>query len=257
VKRGGGGTLLGVNAVVAAFLLLPLGIVLAESFTRGSFLTFPPQGLGLRWYRHVLGHEDWQRSLETTLIVAAIVTPLAIALGTAAALALDRGRFAGRSALYTLTISPIIVPHVVMGLALLRVLSLLRLTDTLAGFVLAHLTVTVPYVVITVTASLRSIDASVEDSAMSLGANPWRTFRHVTLPLIRPGLIGGAIFAFLVSFDEFIMTYFITSLKVTLPIMIFSTLRYQVDPSIAAVSGLMLMVSAALVVVYLLVGRRA
>jgi putative spermidine/putrescine transport system permease protein len=256
VRRRAGASLLGFNALVAAFLLFPLVIVLAESFTRGSYLVFPPEGLGVRWYRHVLAHGEWMRSIETTLVIAAIVTPLAIALGTTAALALDRGRFAGRNALYTLAISPLIVPHVVMGLALLRVLSFLRLTDTVAGFTLAHLPVTVPYVLITVTASLRSIDASIEDSAMSLGAGPWRTFWQVTLPLIRPGLAGGAIFAFLVSFDEFIMTYFITSLRVTLPIMIFSTLRYQVDPSIAAVSGLMLMVSSVLVVAYLALGRR-
>ncbi len=249
--------LLVINGLVAAFLLVPLAIVFTESFTTGSALTFPPQGLGLRWYRHVLAHEDWLRALETTLTVAGIVTPLAVGLGAAAALGLDRGRFPDRTSLYTLAISPIIVPHVVMGLALLRVLSLLRLTDTVLGFALAHLTVTVPYVVITVTASLRSLDASIEDSAMSLGAGPARTFWHVTLPLIRPGILAGAIFAFLVSFDEFIMTYFLAGLKITLPIMIFSTLRYQLDPSIAAVSGLMLMLSAGLVVVYLLLARRA
>lgn len=250
------GWLLAANGLIAAFLLAPLAIVFVESFTAGSYLTFPPQGLGLRWYRHVLGHPDWTRALHTTLIVAAVVTPLAVVLGTAVALALERGRFPGRAALYTLAISPLIVPHVVMGLALLRILSLFRLTDTLLAFILAHLTVTLPYVVITVSAALRTLEPAVEDSAMSLGAGPWRTFWHVTLPLIRPGILAGAIFAFIISFDEFIMTYFVSGLKITLPIMIFSSLRYQVDPSIAAVSGLLLALSAALVALYISLPRR-
>ncbi len=257
MRRAPSGWLLAANGLIVAFLLAPLAIVFAESFTAGSYLTFPPQGLGLRWYRHVFGHADWMRALRTTLLVAAIVTPLAVGLGTAAALALHRGRLPARAALYTLAVSPMIVPHVVMGLALLRVLSLLRLTDTLLAFVLAHLTVTIPYVVITVTASLRTLDPAIEDSAMSLGAGPWQTFRRVTLPLIAPGILGGAIFACIVSFDEFIMTYFVAGLNITLPIMIFSSLRYQVDPSIAAVSGLMLALSAALVVLYVSLGRRA
>jgi putative spermidine/putrescine transport system permease protein len=235
-----------VTLAVLIFLLMPLLILMVQSFTAESHLSFPPARYGVRWYRHIFTARDWLSAMSISLLVAAVVTPAALGLGTAAALGLDRGPARGRRELYTLMISPMVLPHIILGLGLLRVLLWLGLTDTIVGFVLAHLTIAIPYVVVMVSASLATFDRAAEEAAQSLGASPARALWHVTLPMIRPGLIAGAIFSFIASFDEFIMTYFLATHKMTLPIQIFSSLSYDVDPSIAAVSGLMVILTATL-----------
>jgi putative spermidine/putrescine transport system permease protein len=234
------------TALTLVFLIAPLVILLVQSFTAESYLSFPPTSYGLRWYRHIFVDGAWRRAILLSVAIATTVTPLSLGLGTAAALALDRGPLKGRRAIYLILISPMILPGVVLGLGLLRAFLWLDLTDQFLGFALAHLTVTVPYAVITVGASLASFDRSVEEAARSLGAAPWRAVWHVTLPMIRPGLVGAGIFALITSFDEFIITYFLATYQQTLPIQIFNSLSYQLDPSIAAVSGLTIMITALL-----------
>ncbi len=243
------------GALVAAFLLLPLVILCIQSFTAESFLSFPPPSYGTRWYRHVAAAANWREAALSSLVIAAIVTPLSLVLGTLAALGLDRGPMRGRGVLYGILISPMILPHIVLGLGIFRIALDLHIDDSLLSIVPAHLTITVPFVVISVGASLQSFDTGLEKAAQSLGASPLRALWHITLPIIRPGLVGGGIFAFIMSFDEFIITYFLSVQTRTLPLEIFSTLRYQVSPAIAAVSALTIAFSAALTVALMMRGQ--
>ncbi len=241
------GLLVSIVAVaVMIFLILPQVILLIQSFTAEDYLSFPPKAYGLRWYGFIFEDDTWRKALGTSLIVAGVVTPLALLFGTAAALGLDRGPLITRKALRTLLVSPMVLPHVVLGMAIYRVFLPLRFDDTLIGFIAAHLVLCIPYVIVTVGASLQAFDRSLEQAAASLGAPLPVALWRVTLPIIRPGLIGGAVFAFITSFDEFIVTYFLASRMTTAPIQIFSSLSYQLEPSIAAVSGLTLVVTAAL-----------
>ncbi|MBM3526422.1 MAG: ABC transporter permease [Alphaproteobacteria bacterium] len=235
-----------VAVVVAVFLVAPLAILVVQSFTAEPYLHFPPPRFGVRWYEFILGSENWRAAAGRSVLVAAIVAPLAVVLGTGAALALDRGPARGRAALYAILISPMVLPHIVLALGMFRLALAARLDDTLFAFVLAHLTVSVPYVVVTVGASLQSLDRSLEEAAQSLGADTWNVFRHVILPRVGAGILAGFIFAFIESFDEFIVTFYLASFKLTLPLQIFATLTDQVEPSIAAASTLMLMVTALL-----------
>lgn len=235
-----------VAVAMMALLILPQLILLIQSFTVEDYLSFPPKVFGFRWYAYIFRDEAWLRALGTSLLIAVLVTPLSVVVGTAAAIGLDRGPARMRKAVRTALISPMILPHVVLGMAIYRVFLPMRFDDTIAGFLIAHLVLCVPYVVVTVGASLQAMDRSLEQAAVSLGASLPRALWRVVLPLARPGLIAGAVFAFITSFDEFIVTYFLASRQTTAPIQIFSSLSYQLEPSIAAVSGLTLVVTAAL-----------
>ena len=238
--------LLAITIATATFLFAPLVIVIIQSFTDATYLAFPPPSFGTRWYEDVVTADEWRDAFRTSIAVAVLVTPLSLVIGTMAALGLDRGPLRGRRTLFAILVAPMILPHIVLGLALFRVALYLQATDSIAAYTIAHLTITVPYVVITVGASLQNFEISLEEAARSLGASPVRALLHVTLPIIRPGLIGGAIFSFIISFDEFIITFFLSTFELTLPIQIFSTLMFQVEPSIAAVSTLMLAFTALL-----------
>jgi putative spermidine/putrescine transport system permease protein len=242
-----------VTIVTLAFLLLPQVILLVESFTASNYLAFPPARYGLRWYAFILSDTEWLDALSRTLVVAAIVTPATLLIALAAAYALDRGPTRGRGVLFTILIAPMVLPHVVLGLGLFQVAFWSHMEDTLTAYVLAHTTIALPYAIITIGASLQGFDRRLEEAARSLGAAPWRAVLHVTIPAIRPGLVAAAIFSFVTSFDEFIITYFLSTRRATLPIQIFNSLSFQLDPSIAAVSGLTLMLTAGLTL-YLMAG---
>jgi putative spermidine/putrescine transport system permease protein len=244
----------GFVSLIVIFLFAPLVIVVAQSFTGESHLGFPPESWGTRWYAEVLGDRAWRQSFYLSLIIACIVTPLTIVIGTLAAIGLDRGPLRGQRALFAILVAPMVLPHIILGLALFRIATFIITTDPdqsgwfaqifgrdgIGMYVLGHLTITIPYVVITVGASLQTFDRSFEEAAQSLGASPLAALWYVTLPIIRPGLIGGAIFSFIISFDEFIITYFLSTFNMTLPIKIFTTLSLKIEPSIAAASTLML-----------------
>jgi putative spermidine/putrescine transport system permease protein len=244
-----------VTVAVAIFLMAPLFIMVVQSFTNASYLSFPPPEFGVRWYLEVFGSTNWQDSLALSFGLALIVTPLSLVIGTCAALGLDRGPLRGRREMFALLISPMILPHIVLGLGIFRISLYLGFSDSLLSFVPAHLTITIPFVIVTVGASLQTFEIDLEEAARSLGASPIKALWYVTLPTIRPGLVAGAIFSFIISFDEFIITFFLATYKLTLPIQIFSTLMYQVKPSIAAVSTLMLVISALLTVGLMLRGQ--
>ncbi|MDJ1009242.1 MAG: ABC transporter permease [Paracoccaceae bacterium] len=240
---------------ILVFLTAPLFILIVQSFTAEAHLRFPPESFGTRWYGYIFQSEPWREAGLRSLLVAGIVAPGALVIGTMAALGLDRGPGFGRNGLYALLIAPMVLPHLVLALGMLHVALSMGLEDTLLAIVLGHLTIAVPYVVVTVGASLQSVDRMQEEAARSLGANDWNVFRHVIFPAIRPGVLGGAIFAFIASFDEFIVTFFLATFQNTLPLQIFSTLSFQVEPSIAAASTLVLVGTALLTALILTQGQ--
>ena len=205
----GGHRLLGaMNALIYLYLLAPILIVVPVSFSAAAFVVFPPRGLSLRWYANFLTSRELTEALWLSVRLAVTVTLAATVTGTMAALALTRYRLPGREAIRTFLMAPIVLPGIVLGIALLIFLNRTPLAQTFGGLFAAHLVVALPYVVRTVAATLEGFDRIVEEAAASLGAPPLAVFRTVTLPLIKPGVIAGATFAFITSFDELVVSLF-------------------------------------------------
>ena len=242
--------LLAVNVLVYAFILAPILIVIPVSFSETQYVVFPPQGLSLRWYANFFGTRELADSLWTSLHLAAWTTVISTVFGTMAALALVRYRYRGRETLRTLFMAPIVMPRLVLGIAFLLFFSKTFLSGRFAGLLVAHVVVALPYVVRTVGASLVGLDRSLEEAATSLGASPWLTFRTVTLPLLKPGILAGAIFAFVTSFDELVASLFLTGPRLTtLPVQIYTYIEYTSDPTIAAISVVLIVFTTAVVLV--------
>jgi putative spermidine/putrescine transport system permease protein len=248
----------GTAALVLLFLVLPVLVVVPLSFSDSLYLDFPPRGFSLQWYERLLGSEEWTGALWTSLRVGVLATLIATALGTAAALALARSRFRGKALLVGFLVSPMIVPVVVLAIALYAVYARLGLAGAYAGLVLAHAALGLPFVIVTVSATLTRVDPRLEQAALSLGATPWRTFRHVLLPLVRPGVITGALLAFITSWDEVVVALFVGGTRTTtLPRRMWEGLRSEIDPTLAAASTLLVAVSLALMVAVAWLRRRA
>ena len=243
--------------LVGVWLLAPMLVVLPMGLTERRSLSFPPQDWSLRWYRNFFTSPEWYDALVTSLEIAVLVTLLATLLGTACAFALVRGRFPGRAAINALLLAPLVVPVVIVAIAVFAAFLRWRLSGTVPGFVLAHTALAIPFVIITVSSSLRTFDVRLELAAANLGAGPWRTFRQVTLPLILPGVLSGALFAFITSFDEVVVALFLSSSDVrTLPVQMFTSVTREVDPTIAAASTMILCLTTALLVLFALTRRQ-
>lgn len=240
------------------FLLAPIIIVFIVSFDTRQYLAFPPESLSLGSYAAVLSNQSFISAFWRSLLIGVIVGLGAVAIGTLLAMALVRRRFRGQGAVGFLVIAPFIVPNIVLAVGLVLVLANFGLLDSYPGLVVAHLGVTIPYTVRTVSMSLSAVDARVEEAALVHGASPLRVFWHVTLPLIRPGLIAGGVIAFLISFDETTISLFIVSVRSsTLPTEIYRYLEHSTDPQIAALSVILILISIVLVVlVERLIGLR-
>ena len=236
-----------VVGLILLFLALPIMVVLVVSFSEATYLTFPPPAFGLRWYRAYFGNDDWLRPTWLSLAVAAAVVVLSTVLGTLASLGLARLPRPLRVVASGLILSPLIVPVIVVAIGIYYAFSRFGLVGTPVGLVLAHTCLAVPFVVTSVSASLAGIDPRLEQAAQSLGATPRGTFLQVTLPLIRPGVIVGALFAFITSFDELVVSLFLSgSGAITLPRRMWDDLRFAIDPTIAAVSTLTIVLTVAL-----------
>ncbi|MDD0811658.1 ABC transporter permease [Curvibacter sp. RS43] len=233
------------NALVVSFMLAPLLIVCVVAFTPENTLTLPTHSLSLRWFRAVFEHPDFVQSFWNSLWLALGSATLSTALAVPAAMALTRYQFAGRNLLNGLFLSPLIIPHLVLGVALLRLSNLVGGSGSFGFLLLAHALVVTPYTLRLVVASLVGFDRSIEQAALSLGATPARTFWRVTVPLILPGVSGGWLLAFINSFDEVTMSIFVTSpATVTLPVRMYMYATESIDPLMAAVSALMVGVTA-------------
>ncbi len=243
---------LGAKAVVGAlcvFLLAPIAVIAYASVLPDVVVRVPPRGLTLDWYARLVDHPELGESLVLSLAVGLATTAICLLLAVPAALAIARRRFAGREVVNLLLLSPLTVPSLVIGLALLIFYSRVGLFDTFQGLVAAHVLVSLPYSLRPILASLSNYDTSVEEAAALLGASPLTVLRRVTLPLIRPGVLAGAIFAFIISFDQFTVTLFVVAANyVTLPVQIFNYISFQNDPTIAALSTLLIL--GALVLIF-------
>jgi putative spermidine/putrescine transport system permease protein len=230
--------------VVLLYLIFPVFVVVPVSFSSAKYLQFPPPGWSLQWYQNYLVRPGWVPATLLSIRVAVAVAVLATVLGTAASLALVRGRFPGRDAVNSFIVSPLIVPGIIVAIGIYFVYAQAKLVGNPLGLVFAHTALALPFVVTNVSATLQGFDERLEYAAMNLGANRWQTFRRVTLPIIRPGVFAGALFAFITSFDELIVALFISgSGAVTLPRKMWDSLRQEIDPTIAAVSTVLIAVS--------------
>ena len=247
------------GALAVFFMIAPMLIVVPMGFSSSNVLEFPPPGFSLKWYQAIINDEQWSTALITSIEVGLLSAALATVLGVAASYGLVRGRFRGKTLLASLLLSPLIVPVVVIAIGVFSVYVAgwgvgpvrigQRLAGSLPGLVIAHTVLAIPFVVVNVVASLVLLDRTLELAAMSLGASPWRTFRRITLPLIMPGVLAGALFAFVTSWDEVVVALFMTSpVFRTLPVLFYNQLHTQQDPTIAAVSTILMTITTATLV---------
>ena len=248
--------LMAVGYAVLAFLLLPTLMVMPMSVGESPYLEFPPTGFTLRWYDAYFSDRGWIEPTLFSFQIAILVALLATALGTMAAMALVRGRVGGRSLIQLLILSPVIAPNIVIAIAMFFFFAELRMIGSLWAFVLGHTVLAVPYVVLTVSAALYRYDADLDLAALSLGAGRVRTFFEVTLPLTLPGILSGAVFAFIISFDEPVISFFVSGARdKTLPRRLFEDVQEAVSPTVAAVATLLTLLSVALLALALLFRR--
>ena len=236
-------------ALVFGFLMLPVVVVALASFSRTSYLTVPPRGLTLNWFTKVLGDAEYVHAIGFSILLALVATAGAVGAGVAASFALIRRRIPGAAVISALLNAPLVFPAVVVGVALLQFYAMVHLNGTFVALALAHMVITLPYVVRAVTASLQGIDPELEHAARVLGASGPVAFFTVTLPLIRPGVAAGALFSFIVSFDNVPVSIFLLGAgQMTLPVKIFTAIEYGVDPSVAAVSTLLIVATGVFLV---------
>ena len=227
------------SGAIYVFLLVPVVLVLVAALNAGEYLTFPPQGLSLRWFEHFFQRPDFTQSLRVSLQLAVTSTINTAVLGTLAALCLVRYQFRGKDLLNSYVLSPLILPQILTGVGLLAFFSRLGLAGSFQGLLLGHIVICLPYVVRTVVATLYNFDRTVEEAAQNLGASAMRAFVSITLPIIRPGVAAGAVLAFVTSFDNFTLSLFLISPQyTTLPIEVFSYIKNQFDPTAAAASAI-------------------
>lgn len=229
-----------ITILAYALLYIPLGVMAVYSFLKPVAGPGTPLGFSLEGYRLVFQNRDVLSGLEISLIVGFLSTLISTVIGTAAALAIQRARFPGKKILDTMTYVPLVMPEIVLGLALLIWFVLLRVTLGSVSLVLAHVTFSLSYVVITVRSRLEGLDQSIEEAAFDLGADAWNVFLRVTLPMIWPGILSGALMAFTLSFDDFLISFFTSGPGAdTLPLKIYAMIKFGISPELHALSTLM------------------
>jgi putative spermidine/putrescine transport system permease protein len=247
-RRLGRMALKGAAGLSLGYILLPLFFVVWLSFFRQEIPSFPPEGYSLRWYQAVPGNDRFVSGFILSLQVAVIATLIGLALGVPAAVCLSRSRFAGREAVSSLLLLPLVVPGIVLGIALYvfhveaEIATEWQILGSIGGLVAGHVLIVIPWTVRLVTASLAGMDRAVEEAAMSLGADRLTTFRRITMPAILPGIVAAALFGFISSFGNLEMSLFLVGPgRTTLPIAILQYLEWKIDPVIAAVSVLQIL----------------
>ncbi|NRF07084.1 ABC transporter permease [Agrobacterium pusense] len=252
--------LIGLAIIVCLFLILPIAFIAALSFGSSQWLIFPPPSWTLKWYEALFADPRWLYSALTSLKIASIVTVLSVVLGFLAALGLNRGTFVGREVLRALFLTPMILPVVVLAVALYALFLQLGLAGTTIAFIIAHLLIALPFSIISIGNALEGFDKSIEDAAILCGASPWEARLRVTVPAVSHGIFAAAIFSFLASWDEVVLAIFMASPTLqTLPVKIWSTLRQDLTPVIAAASTILIAFTILLMVLAALFrkGRKA
>lgn len=236
--------------LVFLFLVAPLVVLVLSSLNSTTSVVFPPRGLSLRWFGYVLSSRDWLVSFQLSGLVMLMVVPTTVIIGTLAAYGLRRGHFPGRGLLNGLALAPLMVPEVIIALGLLYYFQGIGLLNTVTGLWLAHSLAALPFVIRAVLVSAAGLDETLERAAANLGAGRARVFLTITLPGLRPGILAGAVFAAVTSLGEVAITALIAGANTTtVPLRIFSAVQFQLDPSVAAVSTLLMVASVIVMIV--------
>lgn len=252
-------------ALIFLFLIIPILVILPLSFNAEDFFTFTPEmlrfdpaGYSLKHYRDFFSSSDWQNAVVNSLRIAPMATFLSVSFGTLAAIGLSQPHVPFRRAIMAILISPMIVPLIISAAGMYFFYSRIGLQGTYWGVVLAHAALGIPFVIITVTATLVGFDNSLTRAAANMGAGPVRTFFRIQMPLILPGVISGGLFAFITSFDEVVVVLFVGSAaQKTLPWQMFTGLREQISPTILAVATILIAISIVLLTIVELLRRRS
>jgi mannopine transport system permease protein len=235
--------------LVVLFILVPTLIIIPMSFSPADFLEFPPRGFTLHWYGEFFGDPQWRKATLLSLQVAGLTMLSSVIVGTMASYAIVRGTAWFRSITQVFVIAPVIAPHIAVAVACYLFYQRLGIVGSMAGFVAAHTVLALPFVIFTVSASLSRVDPDLESAAMSCGASRSRAFFHVTLPLIVPGLLSGALFAFIISFDEPVVSFFVSNVRQrTLPRRMFEDIEQNLTPVIPAIATLLTLLSVAVLI---------
>ena len=244
--------------VVLLFLIAPIIAVMPLSFNSETFFSYPMPGYSLRWYEDFFFNERWTGALKMSFLIAIATTILATFLGTIAALGLSRANLPARASVMAVLISPMIVPVIISAVGMFKFYAQMGIAGTLVGVILAHTALATPFVVITVTATLSSFDKTLIRAGASCGAAPHTVFFKVVMPLILPGMISGALFAFVTSFDEVVVVLFLASPEQrTLPLQMFSGIREMISPTITAAATVLVLISTAMLVTVEVLRRRS
>lgn len=228
----------GFTVLVLAFLLVPVAVVIPVSFNESRFLEFPPQSLSLDWYRELIDDRVWLESLGRTLVAGAVTVLIATPVGTLAAFSLVRGSYPGKGLVRLVIISPLLFPLIVLAVGLYVVYADFGIIGSPAMLGVTHAVLALPFVVLVMSAAVQNLDEELERAARTLGANRWQTFWKITFPSLRGALAVAALLSFVTSFDEVVLAIFLTTGGETLPVTIFTYLRTEISPVIAAVSSL-------------------
>jgi putative spermidine/putrescine transport system permease protein len=240
----------GTCIAVLVYLLLPILVIMPLSFSDSSFLVYPIPGWSMKWYQNLFDSAEWTRAAKNSFIVAPSATVIATVLGTMAAVGLSRTHFAFKGMLMSVLILPMVVPIVVVGVSTYLFFAPLGLADSYTGLIIVHAALGAPFVLTTVLATLQGFNHNLVRASLSLGVGPLQTFFRVTLPVIAPGVISGALFAFATSFDEVVVTLFLAGPEqVTLPRQMFTGIRENITPTIAAVATLLIVFTTSLLLV--------
>lgn len=241
--------LLAFHFLFAIFMLVPLLMVILVSFTDKGFISLPFDGASWRWYRAILNSPDFVDAFWRSLALAGAAATLATTIAVPAGMAIAWHRFSGREVVLGLLLSPLMVPHVVLGIALLRFFSLMGFSGSWWSLTAAHTVIVLPYVLRLVVAAATGFDRNIAQAAESLGASAWTVFRRVELPLIVPGVAGGWLIAFINSFDELTMSIFVASPSTqTLPVKMYNYIANTIDPLLASISTVLIVLTLVLMI---------
>lgn len=233
-----------ISALALAFLVLPIVVILPLSLSSGSFLSYPLPGISTQWYAELFTNYKWALALRNSAIIGVCAALLATLLGTSAAIALHGMRGAWKAALTGLMMAPLMTPLVIIAVSLFLFYSQMGMTGTMVGIILAHTLLGVPFVIVSALAGLQNFDMALMRAARSLGGSPWYCYRRVMLPLLRPALISGMLFAFITSFDEIVVVLFLAGPEqITLPIRLFEGIRDELTPVVISAAVIMILIS--------------
>ncbi len=231
-----------VATVILLFLALPIVVILVTSFSNNAFASFPPETWTLNWYKALFADgSKWPAALSLSALVAALSTVFSLIIGVTAATALVRSELPLRSAVFALVLGPLVIPQIVTALGLFLLFEPAAMLGSPIAIALGHTVLAAPIAVLILIATLRGIDERLEDAAASMGAGRLTIARKITFPLAAPGMIAAAIFSFITSFDEFYISQFLSSVDtVTLPVQVYNSLTFEIDPSVTAVSAILI-----------------